>query len=89
MPVNVNYRYVEEELRYLFDNADFKAVVYDQEFAPRIQAVRSSLPLLEHLVHIDDGTAADRGRADRARIGRLRGRHGLRLTRSRLLGAIR
>ena len=46
VPVNVNFRYVEEELRYLFDNADFKAVVYDQEFAPRIQAVRDSLPLL-------------------------------------------
>jgi 3-oxocholest-4-en-26-oate---CoA ligase len=59
VPVNVNYRYVEEELRYLFDNADFKAVVYDQEFAPRIHAVRSSLPLLEHLVHIDDGSAVD------------------------------
>jgi 3-oxocholest-4-en-26-oate---CoA ligase len=59
VPVNVNYRYVEEELRYLFDNADFKAVVYDQEFAPRIHAVRSSLPLLEHLVHIDDGSAAE------------------------------
>jgi acyl-CoA synthetase (AMP-forming)/AMP-acid ligase II len=61
VPVNVNYRYVEEELRYLFDNADFRAVVYDQEFAPRIHAVRSSLPLLEHLVHIDDGTTADPG----------------------------
>ena len=44
VPVNVNFRYVEEELRYLFDNADFKAVVYDREFAPRIQAVRGSLP---------------------------------------------
>lgn len=58
VPVNVNYRYVEEELKYLFDNADFKAVVYDREFAPRIQAVRSSLPRLEHLIHIDDGKGA-------------------------------
>jgi len=58
VPVNVNYRYVEEELKYLFDNADFKAVVYDREFAPRIQAVRGSLPLLEHLIHIDDGNGA-------------------------------
>ena len=59
VPVNVNYRYVEEELKYLFDNADFKAVIYDQEFAPRIQAVRKSLPLLEHLIHIDDGGPSD------------------------------
>ena len=59
VPVNVNYRYVEEELKYLFDNADVKAVVYDQEFAPRILAVRESLPVLEHLIHIDDGGPAD------------------------------
>ncbi len=58
VPINVNFRYVEEELRYLFDNADFKAVIYDREFAPRILAVRESLPLLEHLVHIDDGVDA-------------------------------
>ena len=58
VPINVNFRYVEEELRYLFDNADFKAVIYDREFAPRILAVRDSLPLLEHLIHIDDGSDA-------------------------------
>ena len=56
VPVNVNFRYVDDELRYLFDNADFKAVIYDREFAPRIRAVRDSLPMLRHLVHMDDGT---------------------------------
>jgi acyl-CoA synthetase (AMP-forming)/AMP-acid ligase II len=59
VPVNVNFRYVEEELRYLFDNADLKAVVYDRELAPRLLAVRDSLPLLRHLIHIEDGTSAD------------------------------
>lgn len=59
VPINVNYRYVEEELRYLFDNADLKAVVYDRDLAPRLAAVRSSLPLLQHLVHIEDGTATE------------------------------
>jgi acyl-CoA synthetase (AMP-forming)/AMP-acid ligase II len=59
VPVNVNYRYVEEELRYLFDNADLKALVYDRELSPRIEAVRASLPLLQHLVHIEDGSTAD------------------------------
>jgi acyl-CoA synthetase (AMP-forming)/AMP-acid ligase II len=56
VPVNVNYRYVEEELRYLFDNADLRALVFDRELAPRIEAVRASLPLLEHLIQVDDGT---------------------------------
>ncbi|MFL6207036.1 MAG: acyl-CoA synthetase [Acidimicrobiales bacterium] len=59
VPVNVNFRYVEDELRYLFDNADFKAVIYDREFAPRIRAVRDALPLLRHLIHMDDGTTVD------------------------------
>ncbi len=58
VPVNVNYRYVEDELRYLFDNADLKALVYDRGLAPRIDAVRSALPLLQHLVHVEDGTDA-------------------------------
>jgi acyl-CoA synthetase (AMP-forming)/AMP-acid ligase II len=59
VPVNVNFRYVEHELSYLFDNADFKAVIYDREFAPRIRAVRASLPLLRHLIHMDDGSDTD------------------------------
>jgi acyl-CoA synthetase (AMP-forming)/AMP-acid ligase II len=58
VPVNVNFRYVADELRYLFDNADLKAVVYDRELAPRLFEVRESLPLLRHLIHIDDGSHA-------------------------------
>jgi acyl-CoA synthetase (AMP-forming)/AMP-acid ligase II len=56
VPINVNYRYVEDELVYLFDNADAVAVVYQAEFSPRIAAVKDRLPLLRHLVVIDDGT---------------------------------
>ena len=55
----MNYRYVEAELRYLFDNADLVALVHDAQFAPRIAAVRDSLPLLRHLIAIDDGTGTD------------------------------
>lgn len=59
VPINVNYRYVEAELRYLFDNADLVALVHDAQYAPRIAAVRESLPLLRHLVTIDDGSGTD------------------------------
>src|SRR5579864_2907742 len=59
VPVNVNYRYVEAELRYLFDNADLVALVHDAQFAPRIAAVRDSLPMLRHLIAIDDGSGQD------------------------------
>ncbi|WCO66133.1 acyl-CoA synthetase [Iamia majanohamensis] len=57
VPINVNYRYVADELVYLFDNADVVAVVYQAGFADRIAEVRDRLPGLRHLVEIDDGTA--------------------------------
>jgi acyl-CoA synthetase (AMP-forming)/AMP-acid ligase II len=58
VPINVNYRYVEGELVYLLDNADVVAVVYQAQFSARINAVKDRLPLLHHLVELDDGTAA-------------------------------
>ena len=57
--VNINFRYVEDELAYLFDNADLKALVYQREFAPRVLGVLDRLPLLSHSVVIDDGSGAD------------------------------
>jgi acyl-CoA synthetase (AMP-forming)/AMP-acid ligase II len=56
--VNINYRYVEDELSYLFDNADLKALVYQREFAPRVRGVLERLPMLTHSVVIDDGSGA-------------------------------
>src|SRR5947208_4363243 len=46
VPVNVNYRYVEDELRYLFTDADLKAVVHEPEFAATLDGIRADLPLL-------------------------------------------
>jgi 3-oxocholest-4-en-26-oate---CoA ligase len=57
--VNINYRYVEGELAYLFENADLKALVYHREFAPRVRNVIDTLPLLTHSIVIDDGSGAD------------------------------
>jgi acyl-CoA synthetase (AMP-forming)/AMP-acid ligase II len=57
--ININYRYVEDELRYLFDNADLKALVYQREFADRVRGVRDELPGLVHSVVIDDGSGED------------------------------
>ncbi len=53
-PLNVNYRYVEEELLYLFQNAGARAVLYHAEFAPRIAAIRPRLPELEILIQVAD-----------------------------------
>ncbi|MCU1499070.1 MAG: acyl-CoA synthetase [Acidimicrobiales bacterium] len=56
VPINVNYRYVDDELVYLFDNADVVAAVYQRSFARRIAAVKDRLPQLGHFVEIDDGS---------------------------------
>jgi acyl-CoA synthetase (AMP-forming)/AMP-acid ligase II len=58
--VNVNFRYVEDELRYLFDNSDMVALVYQREYAPRIIATRDAQPKLQTFVRIEwDGSDAD------------------------------
>jgi fatty-acyl-CoA synthase len=43
-PFNVNYRYVDEELVYLFDNASARAVIYHAAFAPTLARIRDQLP---------------------------------------------
>ena len=57
--ININYRYVEDELRYLFDNADLVGLIYGREFAPRIAGVRDALPKLRFSIVIEDSSGAD------------------------------
>jgi 3-oxocholest-4-en-26-oate---CoA ligase len=57
VPVNVNYRYVDDELRYLYDDADLVGVVFDADFADRVGRVAPGLPGLQHLVVV--GETAD------------------------------
>jgi acyl-CoA synthetase (AMP-forming)/AMP-acid ligase II len=57
--ININYRYVEDELAYIFGNADLVALIYAREFAPLIVAVRHTMPKLTHSVVIQDGSDAD------------------------------
>jgi acyl-CoA synthetase (AMP-forming)/AMP-acid ligase II len=51
--VNVNFRYVEDELRYLFANSDMVAIVYQREYAPLIAAARDAQPKLQTFVRIE------------------------------------
>ena len=59
VPINVNYRYVEDELRYLLDDADAKAVIYHREFGPKLAAIRPSLPRLLTFIAVDDDSPPD------------------------------
>ncbi|MEU1597649.1 acyl-CoA synthetase [Streptomyces sp. NPDC005708] len=56
VPVNVNYRYVEDELVYLYRDADLAALVFDAEFADRVAAALPHTDRLRHLVRV--GTPA-------------------------------
>jgi acyl-CoA synthetase (AMP-forming)/AMP-acid ligase II len=59
VPINVNYRYVEEELRYLFDDADLVAVIHHREFGPRLAKIRADLPRLRTYLCVNETTGAD------------------------------
>jgi fatty-acyl-CoA synthase len=53
-PFNVNYRYVEEELIYLFDNAEATAVIYHAAFAPTLAKIRDRLPKVRVWLQVAD-----------------------------------
>jgi fatty-acyl-CoA synthase len=65
-PFNVNYRYVEDELIYLLDDADARALVYHAAFAPNVARIRAKLPRLEVLIQVadDSGNALLPGAVD-------------------------
>ena len=72
VPINVNYRYVQRELAYLFDNADAVAAVVHREFVPRVEGIRAYCPRLRHVVVVDDdsdGTVPDDSIAYEAALG--------------------
>jgi acyl-CoA synthetase (AMP-forming)/AMP-acid ligase II len=56
VPVNTNYRYTEDELAYLWDNADAVAVVFHGTFAERIEHVRARVPGVRLWLWVDDGS---------------------------------
>jgi acyl-CoA synthetase (AMP-forming)/AMP-acid ligase II len=53
--VNINYRYVENELHYMFADSDLTALVYDRRLGPLVAAQAEAAPGLRGLVEIDDG----------------------------------
>jgi fatty-acyl-CoA synthase len=56
VPVNTNYRYGDEELVYLWDNADAVAVMFHGTFADRIEAIRDRVPKVRTWLWVDDGS---------------------------------
>jgi 3-oxocholest-4-en-26-oate---CoA ligase len=59
VPVNINYRYVEDELAFLLENADLVALIVQRELLPRALAVSHGVPTLRTIVAVEDGSAFD------------------------------
>ena len=59
IPININYRYVEEELKYLIDNADMEAIFYHKQFSNKLENIKSYLPLLKDFICIEDDSGED------------------------------
>ena len=59
VPINVNYRYVAEELIYLLDNSDSEAVFYHACYSSRIKEISSSLPNVKAWIEVPDGTESN------------------------------
>ncbi len=58
VPVNINYRYLEDELVYLLDNSDAEALLFHASLAGHVANVRARAPRLKLLVQVDDETSA-------------------------------
>ncbi|MCB0932584.1 MAG: acyl-CoA synthetase [Mycobacterium sp.] len=57
--VNVNYRYVEAELRYLFENSDMVALVHERQYADRVANVLPNTPHVKTVLVVEDGSDKD------------------------------
>ncbi|CAB4601841.1 unannotated protein [freshwater metagenome] len=56
VPVNTNYRYVADELRYLWTDADVEAVVFHGTFGETIAPMRADLQSIRAWIWVDDGS---------------------------------
>ena len=54
VPVNVNYRYLDEELLYLLDNSDAEALFFHSSLGDRVARVVDRLPKLKLLIEVSD-----------------------------------
>lgn len=52
VPVNTNYRYKQDELHYLWDNADAAAVVFDGEFTETVDGLRARCTKVKLWLHV-------------------------------------
>ena len=57
--VNINFRYVENELRYIFDNSDMVALMHERRYADKVANVLPKTPKVKTVIVVEDGSRAD------------------------------
>jgi len=55
VPINVNYRYLDDELLYLLDNSDAEALVFHSSLGDRVSRVMERAGKVRLWVEVDDG----------------------------------
>lgn len=54
--VNVNYRYVENELRHIFTDSDMAALIYERRYSGKVANVLPECPGIRTTIVVEDGT---------------------------------
>jgi acyl-CoA synthetase (AMP-forming)/AMP-acid ligase II len=55
VPVNVNYRYTDNELLYLLDNSDAEVLLFHSSLGDRVERVLAKATKLRAVIEVDDG----------------------------------
>jgi acyl-CoA synthetase (AMP-forming)/AMP-acid ligase II len=55
VPVNINYRYLDDELLYLLENSDAEALVFHTSLGDRVARVMEKAPKVKLWIEVDDG----------------------------------
>ena len=63
VPINVNFRYVAEELRYLFNDADLVGVLFQPDYADQVAEAGSDTPTLRWSLATGSDYETEIGRA--------------------------
>ena len=70
VPVNLNFRYVAPELRYVVENAELAVLVFERAFTQLVEDACGSTAREPRLLVLDDGTAPSADAPGDARIDR-------------------
>ncbi len=57
--VNINFRYVENELQHIFEDSDMVALIHERQYTDKVANVLPTTPLVKTVLVVDDDTELD------------------------------